>query len=120
MPPTLMEWFRNPIEPIQNVSTFWKAAVCAFNVMGNALSWKVGDGHILQVDKDSWIGSDKAQFLPLHMILQLRFKGIQTLNQVADKQNTNLFEQRWLSAEFLGFRDAKAPIWKEFLKQLMI
>ena len=55
-PATVLEWIRNLNKSSQNISVIWKETILSFNLIGNGLAWRVGDGHSLQVGIDPSIG----------------------------------------------------------------
>ena len=94
--------------------------MCSFNVIGDKLSWNVGDGCSIQVGEDFWVGNGKSHILLYHMILQHTLKGIFTLNQLVVCQNLPFFEQQWMSVEHLGFKDDEAFVLKVFSNKLAL
>ena len=94
--------------------------MCSFNVIGDKLSWNVGDGCSIGVGEDSWVGNGKYHILHYHIILQHGLQGIFTLNQFDVRQNLPFSKLRWMSLEHLGFRDDEDFVWKVFSNKLAL
>ena len=55
-PLSLMEWIRVTNKKKRCMSICWKAVLWSFDLIGNYLSWKVGNGADVRIGYDSWVG----------------------------------------------------------------
>jgi len=59
-----IEWIRSPRKNTQNVSICWKARVEAFLLIGNHLSWRVGNGKQVRIGEYPWVGASSGFKFP--------------------------------------------------------
>ena len=57
-PDSIFYWIRNPVKSHQGGSVIWKAVIKSFAVIGENLTWKVGNGRRVCVGEDPWLGCD--------------------------------------------------------------
>ena len=55
-PLSLMDWNRVTVKKKRCMSTCWKAVLWSFDLIGNYLSWKVGNGAAIRIGFDPWVG----------------------------------------------------------------
>lgn len=73
----------------------WKALLKSFDVIGDGLAWKVGNGWDVIIGLDLWSGFGNNHLLPLEILVVQRNQGFMTLHQVVDPKRTNLSHQGW-------------------------
>ena len=56
-PRSIVDWVRTPTKKISNASIIWKATVISFDLIGNGLAWRVGNGNNVRRGMDLWPGS---------------------------------------------------------------
>ena len=55
-PMNIIEWIRSPIKKKKNISICWKVVLWAFDIIGDFLAWKVGNGNVVRIGLDPWLG----------------------------------------------------------------
>ena len=75
-PHTIHKWLRIPSKKVSLTSIIWKSMVLYFDVIGDGLVWRVGDGNKLCLGKDPWMGSGGAHLLLDPLIQSLQEKGL--------------------------------------------
>jgi len=73
-----------------------KLIVQAISMIGNWLVCKVGNGEQGRVGIDPWIGSINGYKMPERLLEVIQDRVIYTLNQIMDKNSTNIWQQGWL------------------------
>jgi hypothetical protein len=53
---SVADWFRTPVKYSKG-SIIWKAMVEDFPLVGVWTIWKIGSGHCIRVEEDSWLGA---------------------------------------------------------------
>eukprot|EP01018_Ginkgo_biloba_P010531 Gb_16175 [translate_table: standard] len=94
---------------------FYKGKVCGARI---GLVWKVGNGILVRLGEDPWVGSGEDFKLLGHMIQGLRDKGLFKLSQIADPTRTLVKSQGWISASSINFRGEDAQTWGIFVDRL--
>lgn len=92
--------------------------VLAFPIIGNHLAWKVGDAFLVMLGADAVMGCGNFIFLPAFLIWHLRGRGLFTLNQLADEEGSDIWQQGWLSADQLEPADEYVEVWSNFISEL--
>jgi hypothetical protein len=79
-PTSLEEWIHFFVNNLHNDSIIWKVVVVAIPLVSNWLIWKIGRGTKVQVRLNPWVGSGVDFILLVHVILNLRSRGISNLS----------------------------------------
>ena len=82
-PESIVEWIRRPQKCHKGGSVIWKAVIKSFNVIEDALMWKVGNVRRVRVGIDPWLGSDGHFRLSKQLVASLRHQGVHFLFQLA-------------------------------------
>ena len=48
-PMNIIEWIRSPIKRKNNISICWKAVLWDFDIIGDFLVWKIGNGNVIRI-----------------------------------------------------------------------
>eukprot|EP00253_Pinus_taeda_P015896 PITA_15896 len=109
--PTPMEdWIRSQNKKIKNISAIWKATVEAFSVIEQGLAWKVGDGRLVRIGRDPWVGCNEAYALSPGLLRHLVSKGITALNQV-EKSKSGEYSPKDGYLFLMGKKGWGVPVW---------
>ena len=65
------------------ISICWKADVWPFDLIGNSLVWKVGNGVELCIGTDPWVGCKWTHLLPSHFLERLHYQGFYFLKDIS-------------------------------------
>ena len=88
----------------------------SFNLIGDFLVWKVGNGADVHIGLDPWVGWKWQQSLPSHLIDILHSASFFFLKDFGSSTVSHLMEQGWLNAEALGLVEAQDIIsWTGYL-----
>lgn len=79
-PNSVEDWIQDHVKNFHNISVIWKVVLLAFPLVGNLLAWSVWRGTKVQVGVDHWIACGEDYKLPVHIIQNLRSRGIYNLN----------------------------------------
>ena len=71
-PDTILDWIRNPLKSHRGGSVIWKAVIKSFDVIGENLFWKVGNGRRVRVGEDPWLGCNGKFRLSEPLVASLR------------------------------------------------
>lgn len=91
-PASLLDSIRNPVKRIKNNSNQWKALVLAFLTIGDYLAWKVSVGSQVRIGMDSIMGFSNTSSIPDALIQHLQGLVLCTLNQLADRNQFNIWQ----------------------------
>jgi hypothetical protein len=83
-------WIKNPSKERTSVSFIWKVVRKSFSVVGEGLSWMIGNDHRVRLGLDTWPRCHRQHLLPYHIIDTLRMRGVSMLNKIADPRKTTL------------------------------
>ena len=97
----------------------WKALISSFGIIGDLLSWDVGNDKSIRIGFDSWIENPNEYRLPPNMCDFLLQKGIIFLHHGHDYALTTPFQQSWLNATWIVFTVEEAIIWDNYIQKLM-
>ena len=75
----------------------------AYDVIGDWISWKVGNDRIIIIGFDAWIGGSIAHKIPNNMIDHLTKKGYIFLYKIQDISLSSPIHQEWLNVSHIGF-----------------
>ena len=113
---SILDWIRVFDKKKTNISICWKVVLWAFDIIGNNLLWKVGNGTNLRIGIDPWVGCKWRHHLPTLLLVKLHSVGIFFLKDIGCPGLTLLNEQGWLSANFLGLFDFQDVLcWNGYL-----
>ena len=101
----ILEWIRSNTKKKKNISICWKVVLWAFDLIGNSLVWKIGDGKDVCIGLDPWSGCKWRHALPVPMLDRLHMAGFQFISDIGIHCLSGLMTQKWLSADTIGFTD---------------
>ena len=70
----------------------WKAILKSFEVIGEGLAWKVGNGRNVCIGKYPWPGNGLDHLLPPNIIDYLSFRGLIHLNHIVKPTYTSIWK----------------------------
>ena len=70
-PLSLMDWTKVTVKKKRCMSICWKAVLWSFDLIGNYLTWKVGNGVAVRIGFDPWVGCKWRHILPTSLIDKL-------------------------------------------------
>jgi hypothetical protein len=114
---SIVEWFRIPNKSSVG-SLVWKAFVSAFALVGPWTAWKVGDGRMVRLGEDLWVGSGNRFNLSTPLIVALRARGLHTLADACAKLPQLRGRAGWKSVTLLDLTADLAQEWDDFLELL--
>lgn len=117
-PIPLEDWIRSQNKKIKNASAIWKATVEAFSVIEQGLAWKVGDGRLIRIGRDPWVGCNDDYSLSPGLLRHLDSKGITSLNQVEKVGQSTIWGLAWKDDVDLGINVRWKAEWEVFIKEL--
>lgn len=100
------------------MSIVWKATLDAFKVIGQGLSWQVGNNESIRIGRDPWVGCDENFALPPGLIRQLEFKRISFLNQGEKIGHSTIWGQAWKSGKDLDLHPRWWNDWEIYIQEL--
>ena len=77
----------------------------SFDLIGDFLVWKVGNGASVRIGMDPWVGCKWRNLLPPHLIDKLHSVGIFSLKDIGCPGVTYLREEGWISSNILRLED---------------
>ena len=91
----------------------------AFDIVGNFLVWKIGNGNVVHIGVDTWIGCRWRHSLPSSMIEKLYLGGFFVLSDIGLHGLTDLLAQQWTNVDFIGFTNPQEiDLWNGYLSIL--
>ena len=115
-PLNILEWIRSPVKKKKNISIYWKAVLWAFDIIGIFLVWKIGNGTVVHIGLDPWIGCKWRHALPSSMLEKLHFAGFYCLSDIGFHGMSVVMAQQWFSTEFIGFTDPlEIDVWNGYI-----
>jgi hypothetical protein len=119
-PDTVEEWIRRPVKVAANCTIIWKALVKYFQVVGEGLAWRVGNGLRVRIGTDPWPGSGRGHLLPQPLIEVLHDRGFYYLEQIVDRDMTTIWSQAWKRVDQLGLDREYEAIWDGYIRALQL
>lgn len=114
----ILDWVRLPTWPKSGISSVWKALLNSLPLIRDNLVWRVNDGSLVRIGMDPWPGCEGRHILPDDLIQHLRSQEIKVLADIADPQNSTIFDQHWKSAHQINLPPAWHPAWSDFITAL--
>ena len=115
-PLSILEWIRVPDKKKKNISICWKAVLWAFDLIGNSLVWKFGNGVDLRIGIDPWVDCKWRHHLPILLLDKLHSAGIFHLKDIGCPGLSFISDQGWLSANIIGLSDAQDVLcWNDYV-----
>ena len=115
-PLTILDWIRVPVKKKKNISICWKVVLWDFDVIGNNLVWKVGNGVDLRIGIDPWVGCKWSHHLPILLRDKLHSAGIFHLKDIGCPGLTLQSDQGWISANIIRLSDLQDVLcWNGYL-----
>ena len=74
-PLSLLNWIRVSCKQKRQISICWKTVLWSFDLIGNNMVWKVGNGVDVHLGMDPWVGCKWRYILPYPMIDTLHSLG---------------------------------------------
>ena len=112
----MLDWIRDKDKKKSGISICWKSVLWSFNLIGDFLVWKVGNGADVRIGLDPWVGCKWRHSLPSHLTDILHSAGLFFLKDIGSSSVSHLMEQGWLNVEALGFVEAHDIIsWTGYL-----
>ena len=84
------------------MSICWKVVLWSFDLIGNYLIWKVGNGANVRIGMDPWVGCKWRHILPLSLVDKLHSAGLYFLKDIGCPGVSLLLNQGWISAALIG------------------
>lgn len=101
-PLSLIDWIRRSDKSCRIASNHWKALLKAFHVIEPYLPWKVGNGNLVWVGRDSILGLPGGVRLSSELKVLLHDRGFHMLDQFCCDRGSSVWQQNWISGDFLG------------------
>ena len=112
----ILEWIRSPVKKKKNISIVWKAVLWDFDIIGNHLVWNIGNGNVVRIGIDPWLGCKWRHTLPPSMIETLHLAGFHFLSDIGSHGLNLVMPQLWFSAESIGFSNPhEIDVWNNYL-----
>ena len=81
-PLSLLDWIRSSVKQKRRISTCWKVVLWYFDLNGNYIVWKVGNGAEVRIGMDPYIGCLWRHLLPIHLIERIHSFGFYFLKDI--------------------------------------
>lgn len=114
-PCSVVECARLGVKSYRSASVSWWALIKSFNLTGDWLVWRTGNGRCVR--SDPWVGSSEHR-LPAHMVIELQSSCIPFLSHVTDMINSTVLHQYWLTANQLSFTGEDKICWEKYISCL--
>ena len=115
-PMNIIEWIRSPVKRKKNMSICWKAVLWDFDSIGDFLVWKIGNGTVVHIGLDPWIGCKWRHALPSSMLEKLHLVGFYFLSDIGLHGLSALMDQQWFPADSIGFTDPQEiEVWNGYV-----
>jgi hypothetical protein len=92
-------WLRSASERPTVCSQTWKHLLTTLPIILHWLSWAPGNGHLIEVGRDSLLGLGKLAMLSTDLLKHLHQKNLFFLYQFISSHSGGLLSDRWLSSE---------------------
>ena len=88
----------------------------SFDLIGNYLVWKVGNGADVRLGLDPWVECKWRHLLPSFLVDKLHSFGIYFLKDIGCPRVSLMLEQGWLTVDFIGLVDNQdVTCWNGYL-----
>ena len=100
------------------MSICWKVVLWSFDIIGNNLVWKIGNGVEVHLGLNPWVGCKWRHVLPQNLIEKLHSVGVFSLQDIGIPV-MSVLEHAWLPAEYIGLFDHEdVSVWNGHLSLL--
>ena len=96
----------------------WKEVIHSFGLIGARLVWRVGNGGLVWVSLDPWMGFGGSHILSVDLRLFLVGMGIIFLSNMDDPVALMMWHQGWVSGYRLGMTVELSVEWSNYLAAL--
>lgn len=96
----------------------WKATLNVMPLIRDNILWRIGNGSLVRIGCDPWLGSGNALILPEGLVRYLNSRGIKYLAQIGDQQHSTIFSQAWIIDRQWQLTDEWNSIWKDYIQAL--
>eukprot|EP00253_Pinus_taeda_P019711 PITA_19711 len=118
-PHNILDWVRLPTWPNIGISSVWKALLNSLPLIKDNLVWRVNDGSLARIGMDPWPGCGGRHILPEDLIQQLHSQAIRVLEDIANPQNSSIFEQHWKAAHQINLPPVWHQDWMDYIISLL-
>ena len=112
-------WLRSTTGRRIEGSHTWRNLLTTLPIIHHWLSWKPGNGYLIEVGRDVMLGLGKLALLSSNLLDHLHRKNIFFLFQIKSNQSGGHLSDCWLRSEELGLDAALAVEWIGFTRKLM-
>lgn len=114
-PLTSLDWIRLVEKSRGGCFIIWKAVIQSFGLIGSCLVWRVGNGRLVWVGLDPWVGCGGAHILPVDLRLFLSSRSVYFLSDLVNPRSSSMWHQGWLSQQRLGLSVEHQVRWSDYL-----